>query len=86
MHSSTLTVACLWLMLVQQKRLEEEAKRQERDRRKRWLALEEKGDLELSIRESLVLTAARTMRCTAYAAYTAYTATGSRCSTAAASA
>jgi hypothetical protein len=51
MHCSTLTVACLWLMLVQQKRLEEEAKRQERDRRKRWLALEEKGDLELSIRE-----------------------------------
>jgi hypothetical protein len=60
MHYSILAVACWSLKLLQncfkQKRLEEEAKRQERDRRKRWLALEEKGDLELSIREVCVCT------------------------------
>ncbi|CAM9934440.1 unnamed protein product, partial [Laminaria digitata] len=35
-----------------QQQLEEEAKREERERKKRWRALEDKGDLELSIREA----------------------------------
>eukprot|EP00903_Cladosiphon_okamuranus_P015598 g14403.t1 len=35
-----------------QRQLEEDARREERGRKKRWRALEDKGDLELSIREA----------------------------------
>ncbi|CAM9798826.1 unnamed protein product [Ectocarpus sp. 4 AP-2014] len=35
-----------------QQQLDEEARREERERKKRWRALEDKGDLELSIREA----------------------------------
>ncbi|CAN0223521.1 unnamed protein product, partial [Discosporangium mesarthrocarpum] len=35
-----------------QRKLEEEAEREERERKNRWKLLEDKGDLELSIREA----------------------------------